>query len=120
MSRKILVVEDHHDTSFALCRILQSEGYTVQHAIDGKAGYITAMKEFPDLVITDINMPRMDGIELTRALRNEDGLKETPIIVMSAYGKRIIDDAMSAGATGYIEKPINVDKFLTTVKDILP
>ena len=120
MSKKILVVEDHHDTSFTLCKLLKLEGYDVEHAIDGMAGYQTATSHHPDLIVTDIQMPRMNGIDLIKQIRHQDDIAGTPIIVMSAYGKRIIDDAMAAGADGYVEKPLDIDKFLTAVKDALP
>jgi DNA-binding response OmpR family regulator len=120
MSKKVLVVEDHHDTSFMLCRLLKMEGYDVEHAIDGMVGYNTATAEHPDLIVTDIQMPRMNGIEMIKRIRKEDELSQTPIIVMSAYGKRMIDDAIQAGADDYVEKPIDFDKFLTTVRSKLP
>jgi DNA-binding response OmpR family regulator len=120
MGKKVLVVEDHHDTSFMLCRLLKMEGYEVEHAIDGMVGYNTAASEHPDLIITDIQMPRMNGIEMIKRIRKDDGLSRTPIIVMSAYGKRMINDAMQAGADGFVEKPIDFEKFLSTVKEKLP
>jgi CheY-like chemotaxis protein len=120
MSKKILVVEDHHDTSFTLCKLLKLEGYDVEHAIDGMAGYQTATTHHPDLIVTDVQMPRMNGIDMIKQIRSQDDLRGTPIIVMSAYGKRIIDDALAAGADGYVEKPLDIDKFLDTVKNNLP
>jgi DNA-binding response OmpR family regulator len=120
MSKKVLVVEDHHDTSFMLCRLLKMEGYEVEHAMDGVVGYSTAASDHPDLIVTDIQMPRMNGIDMIRKIREEDELRDTPIIVMSAYGRRMIDDALDAGADDFVEKPIDFDKFLTTVKARLP
>jgi len=120
MGKKVLVVEDHHDTSFMLCRLLKMEGYEVEHAIDGMVGYNTATSEHPDLIVTDVQMPRMNGIEMIKRIREEDEFRQTPIIVMSAYGKRIIDDALKAGADDFVEKPIDFDKFLTTIRAKLP
>lgn len=120
MGKKVLVVEDHHDTSFMLCRLLKMEGYEVEHAIDGMVGYSTATSEHPDLIVTDVQMPRMNGIEMIKRIREADGFRQTPIIVMSAYGKRIIDDALKAGADDFVEKPIDFDKFLTAIRAKLP
>ncbi len=120
MGKKVLVVEDHHDTSFMLCRLLKMEGYEVEHAIDGMVGYNTATSEHPDLIVTDVQMPRMNGIEMIKRIREEDEFRKTPIIVMSAYGKRIIDDALMAGADDFVEKPIDFDKFLTAIRAKLP
>ena len=118
--KKVLVVEDHHDTSFLLCRLLKTEGYDVEHAIDGMVGLNAASSAPPDLIVTDIQMPRMDGIEMIRRIRRSEDISGTPIIVMSAYGKRVIDDALNAGADGFVEKPIDLDTFLETVRSKLP
>lgn len=113
---KVLVVEDHHDTSFLLCRLLKMEGYEVEHALDGMVGFSVAESSAPDLIITDIQMPRMDGIEMIKRIRESQAGKRIPIIVMSAYGQRRISDALAAGADGILEKPIDLDTFLETVR----
>jgi len=120
MTRRILVVEDHHDTSFTLCRLLKLEGYEVEHAIDGVAGFSTATSLHPDLIVTDLQMPRMNGIEMIKRIREDFGLNSTPILVMSAYGRRTLDEAMQAGANGFIEKPLDFDHLLAKVKETLP
>ena len=114
---KVLVVEDHHDTSFLLCRLLKMEGYEVEHAIDGIVGYSAAESSAPDLIVTDIQMPRMDGIEMIKRIRGAG--KRIPIIVMSAYGQRRITDAIAAGADGVVEKPIDLDTFLEIIRSQL-
>jgi len=118
--KKVLVVEDHHDTSFLLCRLLKMEGYEVEHAIDGMVGYNAAESAPPDLIVTDIQMPRMDGIEMIKRIRESNACGQVPIIVMSAYGQRRINDALAAGADGVVEKPIDLDSFLQTIKSKLP
>lgn len=120
MGKKVLVVEDHHDTSFLLCRLLKMEGYEVEHAIDGMVGFSAATSAHPDLIVTDIQMPRMDGIEMIKRIRESRPISGTPIIVMSAYGKRLINDAIEAGADAFVEKPIDLDNLLATIKSKLP
>src|SRR6185369_12863311 len=120
MGKKVLVVEDHHETSFLLCRLVKMEGYEVEHAIDGMVGFSTANSEHPDLIVTDIQMPRMDGIEMIKRIRESRPISKTPIIVMSAYGKRLINDAIEAGADAFVEKPIDLDNLLATIKSKLP
>ena len=120
MSRRILVVEDHHDTSFTLCRLLKLEGYEVEHAIDGVAGFSTAATLHPDLIVTDLQMPRMNGIEMIKRIRKDFDLNGTRILVMSAYGRRTLDEAMKAGANGFIEKPLDFDSLLAKVREALP
>lgn len=119
MGKKVLVVEDHHDTSFLLCRLLKMEGYEVEHAIDGVVGYNAAESSPPDLIVTDIHMPRMDGIEMIKRIRESHPGKRIPIIVMSAYGQRLITDALAAGADGIVEKPIDLDNFLEAIRSKL-
>jgi DNA-binding response OmpR family regulator len=119
MGKKVLVVEDHHDTSFLICRFLKMEGYEVEHAIDGVVGLNAAASERPDLIVTDLHMPRMDGIELIKRIRESSSISGVPIIVMSAYGQRRIDDAIKAGADAFVEKPINLTRFLETVRSKL-
>src|SRR5207247_1467925 len=117
--KKVLVVEDHHDTSFLLCRLLKTEGYEVEHAMDGMVGLSSAASAPPDLIVTDIHMPRMDGIEMIRRIRGSEFISGTPIIVISAYGKRVIDEAIDAGADGFVEKPIDLETFLEAVRSKL-
>ena len=119
MTRRILVVEDHHDTSFTLCRLLKLEGYEVEHAIDGVAGFSTATSLHPDLIVTDLQMPRMNGIEMIKRIREDFGLNGTPILVMSAFGRRALDEALEAGANGFIEKPLDFDSLLAKVRETL-
>ena len=88
----------------------------MEHAIDGVVGYNAAESSPPDLIVTDIQMPRMDGIEMIKRIRESQACKRIPIIVMSAYGQRRITDALAAGADGIVEKPIDLDSFLETIR----
>ena len=96
------------------------EGYEVEHALDGVVGYNAAETAPPDLIVTDIQMPRMDGIEMIKRIRESHPGKRIPIIVMSAYGQRRITDALASGADAIVEKPIDLDSFLATVRSKLP
>ena len=91
----------------------------MEHAIDGMVGYNAAESAPPDLIVTDIQMPRMDGIDMIRRIRESQVCKRIPIIVMSAYGQRRITDALAAGADGIVEKPIDLDNFLETIRSKL-
>ena len=120
VQKKILVVDDSDDTRDMMAKLLELEAFNVVTAEDGRAGLSAAEMEQPDLIITDINMPNLNGIEMIKRIREEGGLGEVPIIVMSAYGRRMIDDALEAGADGFVEKPIDFDKFLTAIRSKLP
>jgi len=119
MNKKVLVVDDHHDTSLFLCRVLKTEGYDVHHAIDGIVGLSSAKRVHPDLIVTDVQMPRMNGIEMIRLLRESDECRQVPIIVISSYGKHVMEDALNAGADEFVAKPIDVDELLGCVKSRL-
>jgi CheY-like chemotaxis protein len=103
---KILVVEDDQNMRLTLAELLRLEGYAVVTARDGDEGYLQAMAHQPDLVITDLNMPILDGIELARLLRHQRGkIAGVPIIALSA-NLREYDQQMQTrtGIDRYIDK----------------
>jgi len=118
--KKILVVEDNEINMYLSCRILKSSGYEVIEARSGEEGVELAIKERPDLIIMDIQLPGIDGLEATKRLRKSEANGEVPIIALTSYamaGDR--KKALSAGCTGYIEKPINPDTFISEIKKFL-
>ena len=117
---KILYIEDNLDNRILVRRVLQVEGYQVLEAEDGPGGIELALKECPDLILVDINMPNMDGYEVTRRLRALDQFRGVPIIALTAKvmkGDR--EKTLESGCSGYIEKPIDVDRFPTQVSVFL-
>ncbi len=118
MKKQILVVDDNPDSREMLSFILTGEGFSVIAAGDGLEALDLVKEVHPDLIITDINMPNIDGIELTKKLREQ--FKSTlPIMVVSAFGGELVSKAIEAGANGAIQKPLHVDSLLTLVKQIL-
>lgn len=114
---KILIVDDEENVRFCLSKLLEQNGYEVMTAADGYAALrILAGKPF-DLVITDINMPEMDGIEfLAEISRHFSHLK---VIMVTAYGKvESYLDAMNLGALEYLNKPLQLDELLTVIKSL--
>src|SRR3979409_404462 len=96
----ILVVEDYTDSRTLLSSLLRAKGYKVVEAKDGKEGLLQANRVTPDLILMDLAMPEMDGIEATRRLRQRHVLSETPIFVISAYTTSDVKrDAIAAGCT---------------------
>ena len=116
---KILVIEDNRDSRDILSKLLRMSGYDVMSASDGESGYTAALKHEPDLIITDIHMPRMDGIEFVKRIRLEDALAETPVLVVTAFGSNVAREAIEAGADASAEKPFDFDKFLDTVHGLI-
>ena len=119
VSGKILIIEDNRDSRDILSKLLKMSGYDVVSASDGETGYAVALKHHPDLIITDINMPKMDGIEFVRKLRTEGSLAGTPVLVVTAFGSSVAREAIEAGADASAEKPFDFDKFLGTVETLI-
>jgi CheY-like chemotaxis protein len=122
-TKRILVVEDSATNMYLIDYVLTHAGYEVIQAETGEAGVELALRHHPDLILMDILLPGIDGLETTRLIRHTDAGKAIPIVALTAYamaGDR--DRVLAAGCTGYLEKPINpetivgeIDAFLSTV-----
>ncbi len=115
--KKILVVEDNATNMYLINFILEKNGYGVIQARTGEEGVELAIKEKPDLILMDIQLPGIDGLEATRRIRNSKADGKIPIIAVTASampGDR--ERVLKAGCTGYIEKPINPETFIAEIK----
>ena len=112
--RRIMVVDDEPQITRVLRTSLSSQGYDIRVANDGETA-LEIMKDWvPDLVITDLSMPNMDGLELCRRLRS---VSQTPIIVLSVRGEeRMKVKALDAGADDYVTKPFGIEELLARVR----
>jgi len=116
---KILAVDDSASMRQMVVFTLQSAGYEVVEASDGQKALDIAKGTSFDLVLSDVNMPVMDGIELVKELRQIDAYKYTPILMLTtetAGDKKMA--GKNAGATGWVVKPFNPDKLLATIKKV--
>jgi len=121
MKRKILVIEDNEQNLYLTTFILEQHGYEVIQAREGLEGTRLADEVAPDLILLDIQLPKMDGYAVAKALRSNPALREVPIVAVTSYamvGDR--ERVMAAGCSGYIEKPINPDTFVGQVEAHLP
>jgi len=110
-SNLILIAEDSDDNRIALKLMLGISGYETIEATDGRQALDRAFRDNPGLVLMDISLPLIDGIEATRQLRAQDQFQDLPIIIISAHDNdEIRHEAINAGASGYVCKPIDFDK----------
>lgn len=120
-SKLILTVDDSASMRMLLKVSLTAQGYRVEGADDGQHG-LTRMQELnPDLLITDINMPHMDGFELIEAVRGLSQFRGTPILVLSTeFSEEKKSRARGAGATGWITKPFDAEKLGAAIRRVCP
>src|SRR5437868_15070764 len=105
-TRTILVIEDYRDTRALLSSLLRAKGYKVIEASDGREGLLQANRIAPDLILMDLAMPRMDGAEAARQLRQRQRLSRTPILAVTSYGTlEVTQDALDGGCTEVFPKP---------------
>ncbi len=108
---KILVVDDEENIRKLVHYNLILDGYDVIMAVDGKEGLEKAIQEKPDLILLDIMMPEMDGLEVCSRLKKNPETRDIPIFMLSAKGQmQDLEDAFEMGADNYITKPFDVDK----------
>jgi DNA-binding response OmpR family regulator len=118
--RRVLVVDDQQEIVELTASILRSDGLRVDTAYSGSAGLDLVFRERYDLVLLDINMPRMDGWETLRLIRADDDLQTLPVVMFSIKGEvRDKVHAMQMGATDYITKPFQVDDLVQRVRRVL-
>src|SRR5262245_12482164 len=102
-----------------MAKLLELESFTVVTAEDGSAGLDTADAERPDLIITDVNMPKMNGIEMIRRLRKQDGFATVPIMAITAYGNGVAKEALEAGADRAATTPIQFNELVFEINELL-
>lgn len=119
MSARILVVDDSTSMRQMVSFALTSAGYDVEEAEDGDVALDCARKSRFNLVITDVNMPNMDGISLIRELRQLPDYKFTPLLMLTTEsGADKKSDGRAAGATGWLVKPFDPDQLVATVRRV--
>ena len=119
--RTILYVEDNEYNRKIVRQLLARTSYRLIEAVDGEAGVEAARRELPDLILMDVQLPKMSGLDATRLLRDDPATGHIPILVITSFalsGDR--ERAAEAGATGYLAKPYSPRELLARVREILP
>ena len=121
MGQKILIVEDNELNLKLFCDLLRAHGFEVEPVRDGRDALESARAFGPELVIMDIQMPHVSGLELIEQMKAEEALREVPILAVTAYAARGDEERIrDAGAEGYVSKPISVMRFVEAVRLLLP
>jgi CheY-like chemotaxis protein len=119
VGQKLLIVEDNSTIRELFAAALGEAGFSVVLAGDGCAGLECARRERPDLIITDVEMPHLNGIEMIQRLRQDPELTGTPVVVLSAMQAGVLMQAAAAGASEVMQKPVQLLTLINIVKQIL-
>lgn len=120
MTKKVLVVEDNELNLKLFCDLLRAHEYDALPISDGRDALEAARSFRPELVIMDIQLPHVSGLELIDAMKQDGALAQIPIIAVTAYAAKGDEDRIrAAGAEGYISKPISVMRFIQAVEALV-
>ncbi len=120
MAKRILVVEDNDLNRKLFCDVLRASGFEIEPVADGELVLNAARAFDPDLVIMDIQLPGVSGVDLIAAMRRDAALKDTPVLAVTAYaGKGDEERIRDAGATGYLAKPVSIGPFMAAVRGLV-
>jgi two-component system chemotaxis response regulator CheY len=120
MPQRVLIADDSVSMRTMLTATLRGAGFEVVEAVDGADALQKATGCPPSLIITDLNMPQLDGIELIRRLRAEPGFRATPILMLTTESQEARkQEGRKAGATGWIVKPFRPEQLLAVIKRVL-
>jgi two-component system cell cycle response regulator DivK len=120
VGQKILVVEDNELNLKLFCDLLRAHAYVAEPVRDGREAVATARAFAPDLIVMDIQMPHISGLELIEQIKADDELRPIPIMAVTAYAAKGDEERIrDAGAEGYVSKPISVLKFVAAVRALL-
>ena len=121
MGEKILIVEDNELNLRLFCDLLRAHGFEVEPVKDGREALERARAFEPDVIVMDIQMPYVSGLELIEQIKAEEILAKVPVLAVTAYAAKGDEERIrDAGAEGYVSKPISVAKFVEAVRALLP
>ena len=120
MTKRILVVEDNDLNRKLFCDVLSANGFAVEPVADGLAAIERARMFEPNLVIMDIQLPNVSGLDLIASLKRDITLREIPVLAVTAYaGKGDEERIRDVGAEGYLAKPVSIGPFMSAVKGLI-
>lgn len=120
MGRRILLVEDNPQNRYLMTFLLESNGHTVDVAEDGEQALAMLEKTVPDLILMDMQLPKVDGYEATRRIKADERLRAIPLVALTAHSmKGDRAKAIDAGCDAYVTKPVDADEILTLIEELL-
>lgn len=121
MSKTVLIVEDNELNMKLFNDLLEAHGYSTVGTRNGVEAMELARRHRPDLILMDIQLPEVSGLDVTRALKADPELKAIPVIAVTAFAMKGDEERIrEGGCEAYLSKPISVSKFLETVRQFLP
>lgn len=121
VTKRIMVVEDNDLNRKLFCDVLKANGFEVEPVADGNYVLETARSTSPDLIIMDIQLPGISGVDLITAAKKDTQLANIPVLAVTAFAAKGDEDRIrSAGAAGYLSKPVSIMPFMNAVKELLP
>jgi len=120
MAKRILVVEDNDLNRKLFCDVLKSQGYSVEPVADGLVALERARAFVPNLIIMDIQLPNVSGLDLIEGAKADKLLRATPVLAVTAYaGKGDEERIRDAGADNYLAKPVSIGQFMAAVRALI-
>jgi two-component system cell cycle response regulator DivK len=117
---RILYIEDNFDNLILVERVLRAEGFDVAGVSNATDGINMALQNPPDLILMDINMPHISGLEATQTLRKNPQTEATPIVALTAnITQDILEQTLQAGCDGYITKPVDIDRLPAQIMEYI-
>jgi len=120
IAKRILAIEDHEENRRLLRDLLTSFGYELIEAVNGEEGLVSAETHRPDLILMDVQLPGIDGYEVTRRLKANSALRHIPVIAVTSYALSGDDvKALEAGCDAYVTKPFDPAELLAKIQEFL-
>jgi len=120
MTKTILIVEDNGLNMKFMTDLLQAHGYDILQSVDGIDTFDLAREHQPNLIIMDIQLPEISGIEHTKMLKADDALRDIPVLVVTAFAMKSDEEkCFEAGCDGYVSKPISIPQFFETINELI-
>ena len=121
MGHRVLIVEDNELNMKLFHDLLEASGLTILMVRNGIDALTVAKRERPDLIVMDIQLPEMSGLEVTERIKSDPDLRPIPVIAVTAFAMKGDEERIrAAGCEAYLSKPISIDRFISTVMSFLP